>query len=229
MVTGVAGSPEVAAYPGVRLPDWAAVEGHATGLPLSGSMLLVHGAGAERTQLVPLGEALAQRGMTAAYPSLRRHGESPAPAWGYSPLEFAADLHRIGDALPGDLHLVGYSLGGLVVTVCAVTWAAARIRSLVLIDAAFAPAPQRHEVDDWAEGSFLRWHWDYRPMLALAGVPTLYLTGARSDAVSEAERRWAAGLPRLTCRTVPGTHAELHRPTPDLLEAVSAFYAGLPG
>lgn len=222
------GAPEVAAYPGVRMPDWTAVPGAATGLPLTGSMLLAHGAGGDHTQLRPLGDALAQRGMTAAYPSLRRHGASPAPEWGYSPLDFAADLHRIGDALPGDLHLVGYSLGGLVATVCAVTWAAARLRSLVLLDAAFAPAPERHEIDDWAEGSFLRWHYDYRPMLDLVPVPVLYLTGSDSDAVGEPERLWAKGHPDRTHRVVPGTHAGLHRPTPALLDSITAFYRSLP-
>lgn len=219
-------APEVAAYPGVALPDWTIEPGAARGAALTGSLVLVHGAGGDRTQLRPLGSALAGEGTVAAYPSLRRHGASPAPAWGYSPLEFAADLHRIADALPGELHFVGYSLGGLIATVCAVTWAASRLRSLVLLDSAFAPAPQRHEVDEWAEGSFLRWHYDYRPMLALVAVPVLYVTGADSDAVSETERRWAADQPGLTYRIVPGGHADLTRPTEDLLDTIAAYHAG---
>jgi hypothetical protein len=65
-------------------------------------------------------------------------------------------------------------------------------------------------------------------MLGLVPAPVLYLTGADSDAVSERERRWAAEQPGLSHRMVPGTHAEVHRPTPALLDTIAAFYAGLP-
>jgi pimeloyl-ACP methyl ester carboxylesterase len=221
--------PTVADYPGVELPDWTSEAGTATGLGISGSLLLVHGAGADRTQLRPLGAALCQEGMVAGYPSLRRHGKSPAPPWGYSVLEFAADLHRIGDVLPGDLHLIGYSVGGLISAISAVTWASSRVRSLVLIDSSFTAHPEKHEVDEWAEGSFLRWHYDYSRTLDIVPAPVLFLAAEASPAVDAAERarlsaRTDGGF---TFRLVPGTHTDCYTRTGDLVALIGEFYTGL--
>jgi pimeloyl-ACP methyl ester carboxylesterase len=221
--------PTVADYPGVCLPDWTSEPGTATGIGLTGSMLLVHGAGGDRTQLRPLGSALCQQGMVAGYPSLRGHGESPAPAWGYSPLEFAADLHRIGDALPGNLHFVGYSVGGLISAISAVTWASARVRSLVLIDSSFAAHPDKHEVDEWAEGSFLRWHYDYSRMLDIVPAPVLFLAARESPAVHAVERERLAALndKQLTLRLIRGTHTDCYTHTEELAALLAEFYRGL--
>jgi pimeloyl-ACP methyl ester carboxylesterase len=84
--------------------------------------------------LTPLGRVLAldQRG----------HGESDAPASGYAPDDFAADLAAFCDALALDRPVViGHSLGGRV----AYHFAAAhpgRLRALVLVDIGASASPE---------------------------------------------------------------------------------------
>ncbi|WP_330458929.1 alpha/beta hydrolase [Streptomyces sp. NBC_00820] len=214
---------------GVELLDYDAAPGlpGAGGAP--GSMLLLHGFGGDKGQLRPVGDALCPQDSVAVYPSLRAHGDSHQPAWGYSVLDFAADLHRIGDILPGDLHLVGYSYGGLVAAVSAVTWGASRVRSLVVIDQSFDAHPDLHVADEWAEGSLLRWTYDFGhlpDLLERLGIPVLVLAAAESRNILADERDRLARRDDafLRLERIQGAHADCHRNTDEITAAMRAFY-----
>ncbi|BCJ44136.1 hypothetical protein GCM10010168_09490 [Actinoplanes ianthinogenes] len=224
--------PALAAHPFIELPDYDRVPGTAAG-SAPGSMLLVHGFGGDKNQLRELGDALCPAGSAAFYPSLRAHGASPKPIWGYSVLDFAADLHRIADVFPQEIHAVGYSYGALVSAISATTWGARRIRSLVVIDQSFAAHPEEHEVDEWVEGSLLRWHYDFTHMLdllQLLEVPVLVLASPDSGTISPAEEKelLARQSPLLTYRHISGSHATCYRDTPHLTGLIADFYRSLP-
>ncbi|MFI1202997.1 alpha/beta hydrolase [Streptomyces sp. BHT-5-2] len=216
---------------GVELLDYDAVPGRRTDGSAPGSMLLIHGFGGDKGQLRPLGDALCPSGSVAVYPSLRAHGDSHRPAWGYSVLDFSADLHRFADALPDDLHLVGYSYGGLVAAISAVTWGAAKVRSLVLIDQSFDAHPALHVADEWAEGSLLRWTYDFGhlpDLLERLGIPVLLLAAADSHNIlaDERERLSDRGGRALAVETIQGSHADCYRNTDQLASAMRDFYRG---
>jgi pimeloyl-ACP methyl ester carboxylesterase len=183
----------LAAVPGLSLIDFDLVPGR--GGP---ARLFLHGFGGDKHQLRPLGDRLPPAGL-AMYVSFRAHGGSSRPAWGYSVLDFTADVHRVADVLPTPIDVIGFSFGALVGAASALTWGGNRIRSLVVIDQSFAADPARHEADEWAEGSYLRWMYDYRPMLDRLDIPLLVVAAEESDMIGPAER-W-----RVT-RTVPGDH-----------------------
>ncbi|MGW6248121.1 alpha/beta fold hydrolase [Streptomyces roseolus] len=222
-------TPALARAAGVELLDRDVVPGGAAAGGAPGDLLLLHGFGGDKEQLRPVGDALCPAGSVAVYPSLRAHGASPRPAWGYSVLDFSADLHRFADALPDELHLVGYSYGGLVAAVSAVTWAAPRVRSLVVVDQSFDARPEKHVADAWAEGSLLRWHYDFGhlpDLLERLGVPVLVLAAEQSPNISADERARLAARDRvhLSLEFIEGTHADCHRDTDAVTSAMRAFY-----
>ncbi len=99
-------------------------------------LLLVHGWGGDGAEWDPLAAALTKdrRVITA---DLRGHGRSSAPAAGYAPADFAADLAgllRHVDCAP--VMAVGHSMGGQIVLALAAAhpWAVA---SLVALDPAY--------------------------------------------------------------------------------------------
>ena len=214
---------------GIELLDYDAVPGlpGAGGAP--GSMLLLHGFGGDKGQLRPVGDALCPPGSVAVHPSLRAHGDSHRPDWGYSVLDFAADVHRFADALPGELHLVGYSYGGLVAAVSAVTWGASRVRSLVVIDQSFDAHPALHVADEWAEGSLLRWTYDFGhlpDLLERLGIPVLVLAAAESRNIlaDERERLSRRDSASLRLEFIRGSHADCHRNTDEITSVMRDFY-----
>lgn len=220
----------LANHSAIQLLDWDVAEGTAAPPDAApGDMLLLHGFGGDKHQLRPLGEALCPRGSVAVYPTLRGHGASPKPASGYSVLDFSADLHRFADAMPEALHIVGYSYGGLVAAVSAVTWAAPRVRSLAVIDQSFDAHPDLHEADEWVEGSLLRWHYDFSHLLDLLerlGVPVLVLAARDSPNIGADERRRLAaresGL--FSLAFTDGDHADCYANTGEITAVLRDFY-----
>ncbi|MET9380881.1 alpha/beta fold hydrolase [Streptomyces sp. NPDC002928] len=210
--------PELSRVGRVELLDHDRLPGTATGPVAPGSMLLLHGFGDDKTGLRAIGDALCPAGSVAVYPSLRAHGTSPAPAWGYSPLDFAADVQRILDPAAEPLHVIGYSYGALVAAVLGVALGPRRISSVALLDQSFERLPERYEADEWAEASFLKWHYDYHHLLdALEslGIPVLSVVARQSPVVPEAERtRMLARSQRgehFSCVVTEGTHQSFLR------------------
>jgi pimeloyl-ACP methyl ester carboxylesterase len=227
LVTAAGPRPALADYPAIPLLDFDRVPGTAAGRA-PGSLLLVHGFGGDKRQLRALGDALCPADAAAYYPTLRAHPGSPRPDWGYSALDFAADLHRIGDVLPERVHAIGYSYGALVSAISAVTWGA-RIRSLVVVDQSFAAHPERHEADEWVEGSLLRWTYDFSHLLDALhalGVPVLMLGSVDSGLIGvEEERGLLARRDRLfDYRAITGSHADSYRDTAALVPLIEDFY-----
>ncbi|MFG2986629.1 alpha/beta fold hydrolase [Streptomyces sp. NPDC048258] len=214
---------------GIELLDYDAVPGRPQAGGAPGNMLLLHGFGGDKGQLRPVGDALCAADSVAVYPSLRAHGDSHKPAWGYSVMDFSADLHRFADALPDELHLVGYSYGGLVAAVSAVTWGASRVRSLVVVDQSFDPHPDWHVADEWAEGSLLRWHYDFShlpDLLERLGIPVLALAAEESPNIppDERERLSRRDSASFSLKFIEGTHADCHRNTDEITSAMRDFY-----
>ncbi|WP_030062270.1 MULTISPECIES: alpha/beta fold hydrolase [Streptomyces] len=190
-------------------------------------MLLLHGFGDDKTALRSIGDALCPDGAVAVYPALRAHGDSPAPAWGYSPLEFAADVQRIADSLPRPVHVVGHSYGALVAALIGVCLGPERIASVALLDQAFEPLMERYKADEWAEASFLKWHYDYSHLidaLGFLGIPVLSVIARESTVVPEGERtrmlsRRTAGF---SCVLTEGGHTSFLRDS--AVELLADFY-----
>ena len=221
--------PELCRVGTVELLDHDRLPGTATGPTAPGSLLLLHGFGDDKTGLRTIGDALCPAGSVAVYPSLRAHGASPAPKWGYSPLDFAADVQRILDPVPGPLHVIGYSYGALVAAVLGVALGPRQISSVVLLDQSFERLPERYEADEWAEASFLKWHYDYRHLLdALDGLGTsvLSVVARQSPVVPEAERaRMLARTQRgglFSCVVTDGTHQSFLKNS--AIEIIAEFY-----
>lgn len=83
------------------------------------SLLLLHGIGSRGVSWWPVIDRLAAH-FRLVVPDLRGHGESDKPSAGYLPVDYAADLAGLVDALALDRpSIVGHSLGGLVT----LTWA----------------------------------------------------------------------------------------------------------
>ncbi|MFF7361827.1 alpha/beta fold hydrolase [Streptomyces sp. NPDC008125] len=223
-------TPRLAAVDGVELLARDVVPGRpgvrGTGSPL----LLLHGLGDDRDQLRFLSDALCSEGEIALLPTLRDHPSSPAPAWGYSPLDYAADVHRVSDVLSAPAHVIGYSYGALVGLVHAVAMGPARVRSLVLLDQSLERRPQRIEGGEWAESSFLKWEWDWTHLLGMltaAGIPVLMVVPRDSHVIPEHERAalLARRDPLFSCVLVDGVHADVVRPDGPVLPVIEDFYA----
>ncbi|MFI5634122.1 alpha/beta fold hydrolase [Streptomyces sp. NPDC051664] len=223
-------TPYLAAVDGVTLLAHDIVPGRpgvrGTGSPL----LLLHGLGDDRAQLRFLSDALCSEGEIALLPTLRDHPSSPAPAWGYSPLDYAADVHRVSDVLPSPAHVIGYSYGALVGLVHAVAMGPARVRSLVLLDQSLERRPQRIEGGEWAESSFLKWEYDYTHLLGMltaAGIPVLMVVPRDSHVIPETERAAlrARRDPLFSCVLMDGVHADVVRPDGPVTSLIEDFYA----
>jgi pimeloyl-ACP methyl ester carboxylesterase len=104
-------------------------------------IVLLHGLRDQAHEWDPIAPALTSLGRVLALDQ-RGHGESDAPARGYAPDDFAADVAAFCDALALDRPVVvGHSLGGRV----AYHFAAAhpdRLRALVLVDIGATSAPE---------------------------------------------------------------------------------------
>ncbi|MFI9645081.1 alpha/beta fold hydrolase [Streptomyces sp. NPDC052040] len=191
-------------------------------------MLLLHGFGDDKTALRSLGDALCPAGSLAVYPTLRAHGASPAPEWGYSPLDFAADVQRIADSLPRPVHVVGHSYGALVAAVLAVSLGPSRIASVALLDQAFEPLMERYEAGEWAEASFLKWHYDYSHLIdaiGSLGIPVLSVIARDSPVVPEGERTRMLSRPKtrtFSCVLTGGGHTSFLRDS--AVDILSDFY-----
>lgn len=227
----------------VELLDYDVRPGTASARGPSGGLVLLHGLGESKSSLRPLGDRLCPAGSVAVYPSLRGHGTSPKPAWGYSPWDFTADLHRIADALPSRLHLVGFSYGALVAAASAVALGPRRVRSLVVLDQSFEACPGKVSAEacsgkvsagDGDEGFraelvYLKWGFDHRhllPMAAAVGVPVLTVLARRSRVVSPSERRrmLAGSGPRHMVRVLDTDHRGIVGDVPRLAALLEDFY-----
>ncbi len=193
----------------------------------NGSFLFVHGFGGNKLQLRPLGDGLCSVNATAIYPSMRGNGNSPAPEWGYSCLDFTADLHRLADSFPQRLNLVGYSLGALVGAISALTWGASQITSIVMIDQSFAAHPDRMVNDAQAEGRFLRWHYDFTQLLTVMRIPVLFLVARDSHMVESEELNFLRGRAdsRFVLDEIAGTHVTCIDDPEALVKRIRSFYA----
>jgi pimeloyl-ACP methyl ester carboxylesterase len=110
--------------------------------------------------------------------------------------------------MPSQIHFVGYSFGALVGAVSAVSWAADRTASLTVIDTSFAAYPERHVADEWAEGSYLRWMFDYRSLLAsLSRV--VVIRAEASSVLPQAEVDRLTALETVEVVEVQGDHASI--------------------
>ncbi len=203
--------PLLAGNPRVELLDCDLVPGSATGRGAPGSLLMLHGFADDKTTLRALGAALCPPGSCAVHPSLRAHGESPRPGWGYSPLDFAADLHRISDIFPRPVHVVGHSFGALIAAVIGFSLGPDRVASVAVLDQSFEAWPDRYREDDWAEASFLKWHYDYTHFLdglAAMGIPVLSVIARDSPVVPEEERERMLDRrgESFSCVVTAGTH-----------------------
>jgi pimeloyl-ACP methyl ester carboxylesterase len=113
-----------------------ALEAGVGGQPL----LLVHGFAAAKEDFAAQLEPLAAAGWHVVVPDLRGHGESDAPAGGYSLAGFADDVLALADALGWRrFALLGHSMGGVIVQHVALR-APDRLTALVLMDTTGAAA-----------------------------------------------------------------------------------------
>jgi len=114
--------------------------------PPAPPVLLLHGLGVSGSVF----QAFARRllpDLAAVAPDLRGHGQSDAPAFGYSPSEYASDLIELIQAeLDPSIPVVGHSLGALVGLKLAelrpdlLSW-------LVLLDPPLDPERRNTEID----------------------------------------------------------------------------------
>src|SRR5688500_2775063 len=104
-------------------------------------IVLLHGLRDQAHEWDPIAPALTPLGRVLALDQ-RGHGESEAPATGYAPENFAADLAAFCAALALDRPVViGHSLGGRVAYHFAAAWPE-RLRALVLVDIGANGAPE---------------------------------------------------------------------------------------
>lgn len=218
----------------VELLDYDVHPGTAGASGPSGGLVLFHGLGEDKSALQPLGARLCPAGSVAVYPSLRGHGKSPKPAWGYSPWDCAADLQRIADTLPSRLHLVGFSYGALVATASAVALGPRRVRSLVVLDQSFEARPGKAFAAGGSEAFhaelvYLKWGFDHRHLLfmaAAAGIPMLTVLASHSHVVPPGERgrMLASAGQRQMVRVLDTDHRGLVSDAPRLAALLEDFY-----
>jgi pimeloyl-ACP methyl ester carboxylesterase len=114
--------------------------------PETRPVLLLHGLGVSGSVLQPFARRLLPE-LAAVVPDLRGHGRSEAPADGYAPADYAADLAElIAAKLQEPVPVVGHSLGALV----GMHLAASRpelVDWLVLLDPPLDPDNRNSEVE----------------------------------------------------------------------------------
>ena len=123
-------------YPGSESAVDLAYE--ALGEPGKAVLLLIHGGTASRRSWDLVTPALRKNYRVIAV-DMRGHGQSPAPASGYSAVQLSADVNRVIDELGLEkITVVGHSLGGMA----AILLAAHRsdvVKNLVLLDVPVTP------------------------------------------------------------------------------------------
>lgn len=129
------------------------------------TVLLLHGLGSCGADWAPQIEALLPRHRVIA-PDLRGHGGSPCPAGPWRMAAFADDMLRLLARLApaGPVHVVGFSLGGMVALELA-RRAPERIATLCLINSLPLPAAK--------PPALLCTYWLRRAMIALFGLEAL--------------------------------------------------------
>lgn len=212
----------------VELLDFDVLGGSDLGSDGPGPLLFLHGFDEDKEALKELGSHLCPPGAEAVYPTLRGHGASPRPAWGYSPWDVAIDIQRIGDRLPADLDVVGFSYGALIGLLAAFILGPERVRSVVVLDQSFERNDSYVELDQWLEASFLQWHFDHRHVIdavAGLGIPILFVVAERSDVVGSAERGRLRARAGVECRSLDTDHRGLLADLDRLLPVLHSFYA----
>lgn len=194
---------------------------------LSGfEIMFLHGFGANLHQLRPIGDKLNDKGAGTIYISMRGHGKSIRPAYGYSCIDLAADIHRLLHCYHTPLHMVGYSHGGLVATVSSILFSKEKISSLVIIDESFAAHPNRMIDDAQYEARYLRWMYNWIHLLSFINIPTLILYATESHMITDDELRIIKDLnnPHITLLPIKGTHANCIDNHDEISDLISDFY-----
>jgi pimeloyl-ACP methyl ester carboxylesterase len=116
--------------------------------PPAPPVLLVHGLGVSGSVFQPFARRLLPE-LAGVAPDLRGHGQSDAPATGYSATAYAADLAELIQALrlATPLPYIGHSLGALVGLALAEQHPEL-VRWLVLLDPPLDPAARNAEVPE---------------------------------------------------------------------------------
>jgi pimeloyl-ACP methyl ester carboxylesterase len=132
---------------GVRFHVQRLAPHHPASAQLAHPVVLIHGLGMDNLSsfYFTLANPLANTGADVILYDLRGHGLSERPRTGYQVNDSVTDLAALLDALdiPGPVHLVGNSYGGIVALGFAVAHPE-RVASMVLIEAHFSVA-------GWAE------------------------------------------------------------------------------
>ena len=132
---------------GVRFHVQRLAPHHPTNTGVAHPVVLIHGLGMDNLSsfYFTLANPLANTGADVILYDLRGHGLSERPPTGYQVNDSVTDLAALLDALdiPGPVHLVGNSYGGIVALGFAVAYPE-RVASMVLIEAHFSVA-------GWAE------------------------------------------------------------------------------
>jgi hypothetical protein len=198
------------------------------GLLRAETLLFLHGFGGDKRQLRHIAEPFAEQGARCILPSLRGHGASPAPPFGYSCLDLAADVHRLMAQIAARCHLVGYSHGALVGAVTAVAMRPG-VRSLASIDESFAAHPERMIQDEHVEARSLRWQFDWRHLLSTRAVPCLSLVARDSHMIDEEERGYLQTLVGRDFQvgSIAGTHASCLQDRNVIVRYIDDFIGGV--
>lgn len=234
MSTLAKAAPLLARSKKVELLDFDVEPGNREGTGAAGPLLLLHGFDEDKRALRELGSRLCLRGQEAFYPTLRGHGQSPRPPWGYSPWEVAADIQRVGDRLPVDLNVIGYSYGGLIAALVTLILGPKRVASLAILDQSFERNDGDVEFDDYLEASFLQWHFDHRHVLdaiTALGIPIFIAVAEQSSVVNEAERKRLSARAGETVayRAFDTDHAGLIVELDELVRSLRSFYLTVDG
>jgi pimeloyl-ACP methyl ester carboxylesterase len=199
--------------------------------PVSSLLVALHGAGGDKHDLAALAAAMQRPGERVLLPSLRGHGASLRPAWGASPWDHVADLHRLIHDIHEPLTFMGYSYGGLVALGAAVALGRTRVSTVVVLDQSLATAQIKRRpagvpaATPWeVEGAILKWGTDHRHLVECAlsqGIRTVVVV-AEQGVTLQADREFYTGLSHDQYRlvTVPWTHADLPDRHTELAEQI---------
>ena len=159
-------------------------------------------------------------------PSLRGHGASMEPAFGYSVLDYVADIHRLIAFMQKPFHIIGYSHGALIGAVASIVFPSTTVLSLVSIDESFSAHPDRMIWDRWSEARHLRWFFDWEHLYDRLTVPALFFLAEQSHMVtsSEDQRLMLKQRENFIVQRIPGTHASCLDHVTLLNGRITSFY-----